>query len=75
MSLTKVAVERVAEVSGLSAKIVRVMLEDGWSFHWDIHQNLSWTRQGSMDLYILGKPGGTYPEPSSKLDPTGITGS
>lgn len=73
-SFTKQGLDRVAEITQLPPKIVRLLLEQGWTFKWDIHQNLSWTKNGLQDLVVLGRPSGSYPEPPPTVGPKGPAG-
>ena len=59
---TKQGIDRVATITQLPVKVVRLLLEQGWTFNWDIQHNFSWTKNGSQDLVILGKPSGEYPQ-------------
>ena len=74
-SFTKQGIDRVSEITQLPVKIVRLLLEEGWTFTWDINQNLSWTKNGLQDLVVLGRPSGAYPEPPPIIGPSGPAGN
>ena len=74
-SFTKQGIDRVSEITQLPVKIVRLLLEQGWTFTWDINQNLSWTKNGLQDLVVLGRASGVYPEPPPTNGPKGPAGS
>ena len=71
---TKQGLDRVAEITQLPVKIVRLLLEQGWTFTWDINQNFSWTKKGLQDLVVLGRPSGSYPKPPPTVGPKGSAG-
>lgn len=73
-TITKVGVDRVAEITGLHVKVVRQLLEDGWTFEWDIQQNYKWTKRGPQDLMVLGQPTGSYPRKPPTRGPKGPAG-
>ena len=72
---TKQGLDRVAEITQLPVKVVRLLLEQGWTFTWDIQQNLSWTKNGSQDLVVLGRPSGSYPQAPPTEGPKGPAGN
>ena len=72
---TKQGLEQVARITQLPVKVVRLLLEQGWTFTWDIRQNFSWTKNGSQDLVILGRPEGSYPQAPPTEGPKGPAGN
>lgn len=74
-SFTKQGLEQVAKITQLPVKIVRLLLEQGWAFTWDINQNFSWTKNGLQDLVILGRPSGSYPQAPPTEGPKGPAGN
>lgn len=73
-AFTKQAIEHIAKLSGLPFKTVQLMLKSGWTFSWDIKNNLSWTRNALDHLMVLGRPSGSYPQPRPTVGPKGGAG-
>lgn len=55
MALTKQAIDRVSSLTGQSTSDVRQLLEDGWTFSWNIRGEMSWTRNVHDSLFDIGK--------------------
>lgn len=74
-SFTKQGIEQVSKITQLPVKVVRLLLEQGWTFTWDIRGNFSWSKNGSDDLVVLGKPSGSYPQQPPTEGPKGAAGN
>lgn len=55
MALTKQAIDTVSSLTGQSTSEVRQLLEDGWTFSYDMRGNTTWTKNVHDRLLNIGK--------------------
>lgn len=55
--LTKAAIDKVVQVTGMKAQTVRDLLETGWTLSWNMTGDFRWDRNERKDLMDYSKIG------------------
>lgn len=53
-ALTKAAVDKVAQVTGQKPTVIRNLLENGWTFTWDLTGEYRWEKASEQNVNSIG---------------------